>query len=144
LPTGTILATNDDRTTLIRTDLRTLLEREGRSRAETVSIRGGAVYVDDGSEADADLDQPTGEDLAREAFDEPYVLDNEPPIGLDPHPFDITEFEPMPEAKLELVDGVIYGDYQLRATMLRALLANAGLREVVKLAPRQLWLHALG
>jgi len=65
------------------------------------------------------------------------------PIGLGPHPFTVDDYDFLPEAKLELVDGVLYGDPASRYAMTAALLCNIGLAEVVRLAPRELWEEAL-
>ena len=65
------------------------------------------------------------------------------PIGLGPHPFTVDDYDFLPEAKLELVDGVLYGDPASRFAMTAALLCNMGLAEVVRLAPRELWEAAL-
>lgn len=67
-----------------------------------------------------------------------------PPIGLDPHRFDVDELEAIPVEKMELWDGVIYGPTEKeRDAMLLALLSNAGLRHVIGLVPRERWLAAL-
>lgn len=66
-----------------------------------------------------------------------------PPVGLDPHPFDIAEFEAIPVEKLELWDGVLYGPTFQQEAMLVALLSNVGLRRALQLVPRERWLKAL-
>ena len=67
-----------------------------------------------------------------------------PPVGLDPHPFNIAEYEAIPVEKLELWDGVLYGPTFQQEAMLVALLSNVGLRRAVQLVPRERWLQALG
>lgn len=67
-----------------------------------------------------------------------------PPIGVEPHPFTVEELLALEEIKLELLDGVLTGDVDMRRALLRALLANVGLREVVRMAPAELWREALG
>jgi hypothetical protein len=137
LPSGTTLAQREGWNDLIRGPVREILEHEGRERASTLAVRGGYRLR---GEEDVHL---TGEALAQAAFDEPQMLEVEPLVRLEPTPFDTEAYLALPEAKLELIEGVLYGDYQVRATMLRALLANVGLREAIKLAPRDTWLEAL-
>ncbi len=66
-----------------------------------------------------------------------------PPVGLDPHPFNIAEYEVIPVEKLELWEGVLYGPTFHQEAMLVALLSNVGLRRAVQLVPRERWLQAL-
>lgn len=65
------------------------------------------------------------------------------PIGLSAHPFNFSDYEALPEGKLELVNGVLYGDPATRDAMAAALLCNLGLTEVVRLASPELWRRAL-
>jgi hypothetical protein len=65
------------------------------------------------------------------------------PIGLDPHPFHTHEYLALPESKLEMISGVLYIDPAARNAMLAALVSNAGLVEVARLAPPGLWDEAL-
>ena len=68
-----------------------------------------------------------------------------PPIGLGPHPFMIDEYDVIPVEKFELWGGILFGPTVFtRDAVLLALLANAGLRHVVSLVPRERWLEALG
>jgi hypothetical protein len=144
LVTGDVLATGRWWHEVVRGPARELIEREGRERASTLVVRGGDYYyVDDGTSVHDMDNDTTGDELARAALLEPYVLDVEPPIGLDPHAFNIDEYQALPEIKPELWGGCLFDDGQGRATVARALLANMGLRAIVKLAPRELWLQAL-
>ena len=132
---------------LVQDIVRPILEREGRARADTLEVRGGQwLHVDDGTSVDREdylADIRTGDGLARLALSEPMIIEVEPPVGLDPFPFGFAEYDALPEGKLELIDGGLFDGGQIRATMTRALLANMGLRAIVKLAPRELWLEAL-
>jgi hypothetical protein len=65
------------------------------------------------------------------------------PIGLDPHRFNIDDFDVIPDAKLQLIDGIVFGDVASRDAVLGALLWHAGLADVVRMAPRDLWVQAL-
>jgi hypothetical protein len=65
------------------------------------------------------------------------------PIALGPHPFTIDDYDFLPETKLELVHGVLFGDPASRDAITAALLCNLGLAEVVRPAPRELWQEAL-
>jgi hypothetical protein len=49
----------------------------------------------------------------------------------------------MPE-KLELIEGKLFWSDRERIAMLGSVLEMVGLAEAVKLAPRELWLQALG
>jgi hypothetical protein len=64
-------------------------------------------------------------------------------IGLDPQPFDIALAQAVGEVKPELAHGVVFGCPDVRDRVLSALLANAGLRRAVRLAPLALWRQAL-
>ena len=64
-------------------------------------------------------------------------------IGLDPQPFDVTLAEAVGKVKPELSNGVVFGSTDVRDRVLSALLANAGLRRVVRLAPPPLWRQVL-
>lgn len=64
-------------------------------------------------------------------------------IGLEPLAFDLTLAEAVGEAKPEHGDGILFGDPDLRLRVLSALLANAGLRRAVHLAPPRVWEQAL-
>ena len=48
----------------------------------------------------------------------------------------------LPE-KMELINGKLFGVERYRLGMLAAMLEQVGLREAVKLAPKELWLEAL-
>jgi hypothetical protein len=80
--------------------------------------------------------QPASEKYSEERY-------SPPPIGLDPHPFNIAEYEAIPVKKLELWEGMLYGLAFSQEGMLVALLSNVGLRRVVQLVPRERWLAAL-
>jgi hypothetical protein len=58
-------------------------------------------------------------------------------IGLDPLTFDITLSEAVDQVKPEHWDGIVFGSRDTRHRVLSALLANAGLRRVRRLAPRE-------
>jgi len=79
---------------------------------------------------------PASEKYAEERY-------SPPPIGLDPHPFNIAEYEAIPVEKLELWEGMLYGPAFSQEGMLVALLSNVGLRRAVQLVPRERWLAAL-
>jgi hypothetical protein len=143
VPSGEVLATADWYDRLMRGPVREMLEREGRQRAYTLMVRGGYYYDDTGEPVDDDGNIRTGDRLAAFALGEPYRLSHEPSIGLDPHPFTDEEYLAIPDIKFEMLEGGLFDDGQGRATVMRALLANMGLREVLKLAPRELWLAAL-
>src|SRR5205085_4322509 len=64
-------------------------------------------------------------------------------IELQGRSFNFEDFEALPECKLELLGGVIYGDVATRDAMLAALLSNIGLKQVVGFAPAALWRQAL-
>jgi hypothetical protein len=143
LPTGDVLASTEDDvgwTSFLRSQVRAVLEREGRERAATLAVVNGEVFEDDGSPVD---EPTTGDDLVIYAFDEPWPNPHEPPVGLDPQSLTDDWWTDFPEVKMEYWDGVLCGSRPLRATLLRALLVNMGLREVVRLAARDLWLQAL-
>jgi hypothetical protein len=65
-------------------------------------------------------------------------------IGLDPALITVEEYERLAPDKVELIAGQLFGTEDDRLNTLRILLRNVGLREVVTLAPRALWLEALG
>jgi hypothetical protein len=44
---------------------------------------------------------------------------------------------------MELIDGKLFWSERERLNMLAAMLEQVGLREAVKLAPKELWLEAL-
>lgn len=68
-----------------------------------------------------------------------------PPVGLEPHKFTTGElWGALADVKIELCDGKIGCDKQTQRKLLMALLANVGLNETVTLAPRGLWMRALG
>jgi hypothetical protein len=60
-------------------------------------------------------------------------------VGLEPHPFDVTLAEAIDVVKPEHWEGRVFGNRDVRHRVLSALLANAGLRRTVRLAPRHLW-----
>ena len=65
-------------------------------------------------------------------------------LGLEGRLLDVEEYvRRLAEHKLELLNGQLLGGGAMRAGLLRLLMENAGLREVVRLAPRALWLQAL-
>ena len=73
----------------------------------------------------------------------------EPPtwdIGLEGRRWNVTRFHELdsvlPE-KMELIDGKLFWSERERLGMLAAMLEQVGLREAVKLAPKELWLEAL-
>jgi hypothetical protein len=143
LPTGRVLASTEDDLgwiAFVRSRVRAVLEREGRDRAATLGVISGDVFEDDASPLEAPT---TGDELVSYAFDEPWPNPHEPPVGLDPQSLTEEWWEDFPEVKLEYWDDVLCGSRPMRATLLRALLVNMGLREVVRLAPRELWLQAL-
>ena len=80
-------------------------------------------------------------------------LDDETPkshtwnIGLEGRIWNVDEFLSLdgvlPE-KFELIDGKLFWSERERLNMLSAMLEQVGLREAVKLAPKALWLEALG
>jgi len=129
IPSGRVLATNDWWHELVGGPTRDIIEREGRERSQTLILRGGYVDEDDGTPLEPDEEPATGEKLARAALSEPYSLEHEPPIELDPHQFTSAEFEALPQSKFEYGDGAIFDNFdngQTRATVMRALLANMG------------------
>ncbi len=143
VPSGAVLASTEDElgwSAFLRGPVRAVLEREGQERAATLAVVSGEVYQDDDSPAYPSI---TGDELVTYAFDLPLPNPHEPPVALDPQPLTSDWWDDFPEMKLEYLDGVLCGDRPRRATLLRALLVNMGLREVVRLAPRELWLQAL-
>lgn len=73
----------------------------------------------------------------------------EPPhwnIGLEGRTWNVDHFLSLdgvlPE-KMELIDGKLFWSQRERLAMLSAMLEQVGLREAVKLAPKELWLEAL-
>ncbi len=78
LPTGNVLASAEDDvswTSFLRSQVRAVLEREGRERAATLAVVKGDVFEDDGSPVH---EPTTGEDLVIFAFDEPWPNPHEP------------------------------------------------------------------
>jgi hypothetical protein len=65
-------------------------------------------------------------------------------ISLDPAPITVEEYERLAPEKIELIDGRVFAMENDRLNMLRLLLRTVGLQMVVALAPRALWLRALG
>jgi hypothetical protein len=65
-------------------------------------------------------------------------------IGLDPAPITVEEYERLAPDKVELIAGQLFGTEDDRLNTLRILLRNVGLRMAGALAPRELWLAALG
>jgi hypothetical protein len=67
-------------------------------------------------------------------------------IGLEGRTWDVNYFLSLdgvlPE-KMELIDGKLFWSDRERLGMLAAMLEQVGLREAVKLAPKDLWLEAL-
>jgi hypothetical protein len=68
-------------------------------------------------------------------------------IGLEGRLWNVERFyaldSVLPE-KMELIDGKLFGVERYRLGMLSAMLEQVGLRAAVKLAPKELWLEALG
>ena len=67
-------------------------------------------------------------------------------IGLEGRTWNVTRYyeldSVLPE-KMELIGGKLFWSERERLGMLSAMLEQVGLREAVKLAPRELWLEAL-
>ncbi len=67
-------------------------------------------------------------------------------IGLDGRIWNVDRFyeldSVLPE-KMELIEGKLFGAQRYRLGMLAAMLEQVGLKEAVKLAPKELWLEAL-
>jgi hypothetical protein len=90
-------------------------------------------------------DELEDEELDDDAWDkppEPGTFD----IGLDGRRWNVDRFlaleRVLPE-KMELIDGKLFWSERERLGMLSAMLEQVGLREAVKLAPKELWLNAL-
>jgi hypothetical protein len=64
-------------------------------------------------------------------------------VGLEPQPFDVTPSEAIDVVKPEHWDGRIFGDRDERHRVLSALMANAGVRRTIRLAPREVWEEAI-
>jgi hypothetical protein len=64
-------------------------------------------------------------------------------IGLDPQAFTVRLAESLDVIKPEHAHGVVFGSREVRRHVLSALLANAGRRRAVRLAPRQVWTDAM-
>ena len=63
-------------------------------------------------------------------------------VSLHEHLFTLNEWNELPEGHLELIDGYITLGCD-REALLKALLVNNGLIEVVRHAPLELWLEAI-
>lgn len=66
-------------------------------------------------------------------------------VGLDGHQWTLEEFEEREDLpqKIEFVEGRLFWNDRERVAMLAALMEQMGLREVVRLAPLELWRTAL-
>ena len=64
-------------------------------------------------------------------------------IGLESLRFDLTLSEAVAQAKPEHGDGVLFLNRDVRHRVLSAVLANAGLRRTLRLAPREVWQDTL-
>jgi hypothetical protein len=85
------------------------------------------MYMDEQSRTTTDpgvvIIHPGSDEYAEERY-------SPPPIGLEPQPFEIAEYEAIPVEKLELWEGRLYGIAFSQEGMLVALLSNVGLRHV--------------
>jgi hypothetical protein len=64
-------------------------------------------------------------------------------IKREPQPVTLTEWRALPDCSLELLDGEIIDGGPAREAVLKLLLANVGLDQVVRLAPAAVWREAL-
>jgi hypothetical protein len=78
-----------------------------------------------------------GEQARLQRFETAWV------IGFAPQPFHVSLGELLGRFKDELWQGCLFGPEHRRDEILAALLANAGLRRTLRLAPRDLWQQAL-